>query len=185
MLVRANCYSYEIFYYLDKPILELRLINCLEKWPGILVNYPPSTDPKEMSIESDLILDYGLKATSESVLADADHALSKKDYYGLVMISASLLGDKLGNEIKKDFVKFAKNRLSDDKYSNSILAFCITTLVNKGFLLTNNFLERDRMSILYNFILDLRIKGFDSKQYSSLEEIDNKIMENCFSEIIR
>lgn len=181
----TDCSAYEDFYYLEKGRMESRLFECLKKWPGILVNYPQSSNPKEIVVETNLVTSYGLKATLGSVLDDSNRALSKGDYYGLVMICASILSDNRSNAIKQSFVKFAKSKLGNEKYVNSILAFCVKTLISKSFLMIGDSISKDRMGVVFEFVTDLRLKGFEPKGYEGLMGIDNKILEDCFLELMR
>ena len=130
-------------------------------------------------------MNYGVVSTVESVKSDLKAALIKKEYYGLVMISASLGGGVIGGEIKYAAIELLTSSLGDDNYQNSVIAFCIKRMLTKNYLIPRCEFRKDRLASIYDFVREFREKGAESKGYGYLEGLDNMLLEQCVSEMLR
>ena len=185
VLLPTPCRAYEEFYYIDNSVLEQRLVDYLKNGPSLLINYPQSTNLEEAKKESGLLVNYGISLSVKSLAEDFDKSMSKKDYYGLVMMACSIPDDDQGIKLKLLFIDLCRKKLSSNKYENAILAFAVQTLSSKRFLTDDESIAVGRISLVFKFVNEIRVKGYDSKDYKMLNKIDNEIIGTCFLELSR
>lgn len=179
---RGFC-DYSQFYYLDRAVMEQRLVHYFSNGSDLLYNYPNSLDPNEITKESAIINHYGFNLTKEVALKDINKAIKNKDYYGLIMVASSVLDNKDGNQIKEVILNHLKDLIGNDKYQNAVVAYAAKSLISYRFLVDGEALNKTRMTAISDFVRSLRISGFDSKEYRYLESIDQDIFETVFIEL--
>jgi hypothetical protein len=177
--------SYKDFYYLEKQIMEARLAKFLSEDPGLLLNYPHSDDPEEITKESELLIKYGLLATETQIEEDVREAIQEKEYYGLIMIFASIQNDNNGIQKKEKLILSAEVEIGDDKYLNAILGMCVKILITKRLLVDDEGIRNISLIKIKKFTSKLRSFGFDSKEFKYIKSIDFDILNICVEEIVK
>lgn len=171
--------TYRNFYYADKKILEARLNAFLKDPPGILMNYPVSPQATEQEVESNFIATYELSRDLVGLENDLTDSINKEDYYGFIMISASLY--------KKDyiskFIEIAINSIGKNRARNAIIAFGVLNVINKDYFFVGDQIDKDSLKHVRRFVEKLRKYDYNSRGYELLKKVDSKIIESCFFKI--